>query len=141
MGEPDIIGNHYDQMIWKVFSVGIFYSILILYAFWEVEWKNFNLKLVALFFGFILINYSLILFLNYNRKKRLFYHKSNYKGYLSRNGFPRVTWFAEFIVFGIMLIYLYSFYYLDLAYLALSLIISCIMISLSISRFKQNKIF
>lgn len=110
--EYERIGNHYDNMIWRVFSVGIALSVYILYLVWTDK-LSLYVAPIALFLGFFALLYCICAIFSFNRKKRYMYDKArkvsdifNSRGYLKiayLEVFPLATIFITYLVSFILL--------------------------------------
>ena len=101
----------YDQMIWKVFSVGIVYSIILLYSSIEII-DDGLFKTLALTFGFGILLYSSFLVRGYGWKKECLmevYPDLNLKNRINSELYTRVRLVAEFILIGVIIAYFYYF--------------------------------
>ena len=110
--------EHYDTMIWTIFSVGIAFSLYILYIVWPFKTSIGAMQFFISVLGFLVLFYSILLIESFGQKKILMYRlfDANTKGFdikqrIKKLPFFRVEWMAEMILLFLFLAYVYHFWF------------------------------
>lgn len=107
--------EHYNILIWTVFSVGVALSLWILYNAWIHKVNTGPMWFFIPLFGLFVLFYCTLSIESFGQKKALMYKLFNQPTKLSRQikelPFFRIDWFAEIILFAIFLAYIFFFWY------------------------------
>lgn len=112
--------EHYNQMIWIVFSVGVALSILILYKIWiqEISLERWLAKSFIAIFGYCVLIYCVFTLENFRIKKEILHRHQNKKYFeifhkkhpLDKDTYDRIgTSFFYFSIFLIHFAYIHTF--------------------------------
>jgi len=119
--------EHYNVMIWTIFSVGVGLSLFILYTVWPLKNNLGFMHLVTSFVGLLVLFYCSLTVESFGQKKALMYkilgkeiNKIDFKESIKSLSFKRINWIAEIILSGIFLSYttLFFFAYSNNVYIA-----------------------
>ncbi len=152
--------EHYNFVIWTVFSIAIAISLYILYLVWPAKSGLGAMQFFMAFLGFLILFYGILTIESFNQKKSLLYKvynygmKSNLESKIKKLPFFRIEWVAEMILLLVLLAYVFFFRFVwynnslatfgkrimfsDLPIFLLSLILSVIVIINWIKRPKDN---
>lgn len=95
--------EHYNQMIWIIFSIGVGISLWILY-----NHSRSRLSVLTLTLGFVILIYSSMLVLSFSHKKKIHYKllkKSGGGKQFEENNYLTVRYIGETILGFIILVY------------------------------------
>ncbi len=102
--------EHYNIMIWTIFSVGVALSLLILFEVWSAKLDIRAMQFVMSFFGLLVLFYCALAIESFGQKRSLMYEICNKKIGLKLDlPYFKLEWIAEIILFGIFLLYLIFF--------------------------------
>ena len=113
--------EHYNTMIWTIFSVGVFLSLFVLKEVWDHK-LNFGYKHFFMsFLGFFVLFYCILTIESFGQKKSLMYNihnreikkvsKIDFAKAIRNLPFYRTKWLAEIVLLIIFLIYVFLFYF------------------------------
>jgi|SRR3989344_6435 len=108
--------EHYNIMIWTVFSVGVAFSLLILYKIWTFKASFGAMQFFMGILGFLTLFYCILAIESFGQKKSLGYKvlgkKNNLKNKIKELPYCRIDWLAELILFFLVLAYVYMFWFI-----------------------------
>src|SRR3989344_5639328 len=107
--------EHYNLLIWTVFSVGIALSLYILNRVWSDKTAFGAMQFFMSILGFLVLFYCILAIESFGQKKALMYEvlnkntKNKWKQKIERLPFCRLDWIAEIILLMIFSAYVYMF--------------------------------
>lgn len=113
--------EHYNIMIWTVFSVGIGLSLYILNGAWANKLNMRTIDFVRLVLGFFVLFYCILSIESFGQKKTIMYkiyNKQNKNISLNRIigelPYTRIEWLAEIILLFIFSSYIFIFFFISI---------------------------
>ena len=114
--------EHYNIMIWTVFSVGIAFSLWILLTVWPSKMDIRSMHFAMSTLGLLVLFYCILAIESFSQKKDLMYRicnkkikeisKVDFKKEIDKLPFFRMDWIAEIILLGALLLYLFLFLFI-----------------------------
>jgi len=111
--------EHYNNLIWTVFSVGVALSLWILYKVWPSKENIGFMNLFMLFVGFLVLYYCTLAIESFGQKKtkmhEIFYKElknPKFKKSIKNLPYEKLEWVAEFILSIIFLSYICGFFWI-----------------------------
>ena len=113
-----VSAENYNTLIWTVFSIGIAFSLYILYIVWPFKTSIGAMQFFMSILGFLVLFYCTLTLESFNQKKSLMYKifDKNIKGFdiekkIKKLTFFKVEWLAEIILSFLFLAYVYYFWF------------------------------
>lgn len=154
--------EHYNLMIWTVFSIAVALSLYILYLIWPAKSNLGAMQFFMAFLGFLILFYGTLTIESFSQKNFLLYKifnsgikKFNLESKIKKLPFVRVEWIAEIILLMVISAYVFFFWFVwrnkslatfgktitffDLPILIISLALSLIVIINWIRRPKNDR--
>ena len=109
--------EHYNNLIWTVFSVGVAFSLWILYKIWSDKTNLGAMQFFMSILGFLVLFYCILAIESFNQKKSLMYKiskkdkENDLKQKITKLPFYRIEWISEIILFSLFSAYVYLFWF------------------------------
>jgi len=105
--------EHYNFLIWNVFSISVALSLYILYIIWPCKLNIGIMHFCMSILGFLVLFYSTLAIESFGQKKSFMYNKFNKQLSDFRNiknlPYFKLEWIAELILLSVFLLYIYLF--------------------------------
>lgn len=111
--------EHYNNLIWTVFYVGVAFSLFILYKVWTFKTDFGAMQFFMSILGFLVLFYCILAIESFGQKRTLMYKISN-KGIgkfnlekkIEKLPYYRIEWIAEIILLSLFSAYVFLFWFI-----------------------------